>query len=227
MELSDHGHSLTLQMTAFVRFFSRLVLVVACCSAALAARADNDVRFSATLTPAQRERAGLTQLNADNVAVIDGLVRQDEAASKFRDNDVDRTRFSERRTPREREIAGLEHLSASQLTALDDLVGRRIAGAPLADATVVATGTAGASAGVKPNLTPHQLDIHGEMSFTYGWGKGGSFTGGDLVLNYDDPEGRYAVQVGYSEYHGKGLAPCFAPGYGLYRGYPAGFSAFR
>src|SRR6185312_15931005 len=124
MELSDHGHSLTLQMTAFVRFFSRLVLVVACCSAALAARADNDVRFSATLTPAQRERAGLTQLNADNVAVIDGLVRQDEAASKFRDNDVDRTRFSERRTPREREIAGLEHLSASQLTALDDLVGR-------------------------------------------------------------------------------------------------------
>lgn len=210
------------------RLFPRLVLAVVCLGAAVAARADNDTRFSATLTPVQRERAGLTQLTVDNVAVIDGLVRQDEAASKFKDNDVDHTRFSQRRTPREREIAGLEHLSTSQLTALDDLVGRRISGtAPLADATIVSAGSATGSVGVKPNLTPHQLDIHGEVSFTYGSGKGGSFSGGDLVLNYEDPEGRYAVQVGYSEYHGKGLVPCFAPGYGLYRGYPGGFSAFR
>lgn len=210
-------------MTSFARFLPCFALVVFCSGIAVAAEADNDVRFSATLSAAQHDRAGLTQLSADNLAVIDGLVRQDEAASKFKDNDVDHTRFSQRRTPRERNIAGLDHLSASQLAALDDLVGQRISGtAPAADATIVSGSSAGGSAGVKPSLTPHKLDIHGEMSFTYGWGKGGNFSGGDLVLTYDDPAGRYSVLVGYSEYHGKGLAPCFAPGYGIYRAYPGG-----
>ena len=201
-------------MTSTLRFVPRLVLAVLCIATTVIVRADGDVRFSATLTPAQRDRAGMTQLTGDNVAVIDGLVRQDEAASKFKDNDVDHTRFSQRRTPRESELAGLDHLSATQVTALDDLVGQRISGiAPVADATFISAGSAPRIAGVKPSLTPHKLDIHGEMSFTYGWGKGGSFSGGDLVLTYDDPAGRYSVLVGYSEYHGKGLTPCFGPGF--------------
>jgi hypothetical protein len=58
------------------------------------------------------------------------------------------------------------------------------------------------------------------MSFTYGGGKGGNFSGGDLVLTYDDPAGRYSVLVGYSEYHGKGLSPDFCTGYGPYRAFP-------
>jgi hypothetical protein len=96
--LSPHP-SPTLRMIAAVRFFPRLILTVACACVAFATRAiADDVRFSATLTAAQRDHAGLTQLSADNVAVIDGLIRQDEAASKFRDNDVDHTRFSQRRT---------------------------------------------------------------------------------------------------------------------------------
>lgn len=201
----------------------RLFLALLCGSAALLAHAASDVRFSAALTPELRDRTGLSSLTADNVAVIDGLVRQDEAASKFKDNDVDHTRFSVRRTPRERDIAGLDRLSAAQLVLLDDLVGQRISGiAPVAStvsATLVSPGTGTA---VKPNLPANQLDIHGEIGFTYGWGKGGSFSGGDIVLTYDDPAGRYSVLVGYSEYQGKGLSPCYYPGYGPYRYSPFG-----
>src|SRR4051794_10322796 len=115
-------------MTSTVRVITRLVAVLLCGLVATAARAENDARFSSTLTPAQRDLAGLSQLTGDNLAVIDGLVRQDDAASKFKDNDVDHTRFSQRRTERERELAGLDHLSSSQLTALDNFVGQRISG---------------------------------------------------------------------------------------------------
>jgi hypothetical protein len=185
--------------------------------AASSGLAQDDVRFSATLTPDQREATGLAHLSADNVAVIDGLVRQDEAASKFKNNNVDHTRFSARRTDRERDIAGLNQLTPAQLTRLDGLAGLRISGPALVPgATIVSTtGTA-----VQSPTAGRKLDIHGEVSFTYGWGKGGSVSGGGIVLTYDDPEGRYSVLFGYSEYHGKGLLPCYYPGYGPYRSYP-------
>jgi hypothetical protein len=181
-------------------------------------RAQDDVRFSATLTPDQRESAGLTLLSADNVAVIDGLVRQDEAASKFKNNNVDHTRFSQRRTERERAIAGLNRLTPAQLTRLDGLVGLRINGpAPTEPATVVTT----AGTAVQSATAGRKLEIHGELGFTYGWGKGGNVSGSDLILTYDDPAGRYSVLVGYAEYRGKGLVPCYYPGNGFYRPYPS------
>ena len=191
---------------------------------AAASRAEDDVRFSATLAPDQREVTGLAHLSADNVAVIDGLVRQDEAASKFKNNNVDHTRFSERRTERERDIAGLNQLTPAQLTRLDGLVGLRINGpAPTEPATVVTTsGTA-----VQSATAGRKLDIHGELGFTYGWGKGGNVSGGDLILTYDDPAGRYSVLVGYAEYHGKGLAPCYFPFDSFYRPYPGGLPLSR
>ena len=202
-----------------MRLRGRLFLVLLCGCAALLARAASDVRFSATLNPDLRERTGLSQLTPDNVAVIDGLVRQDEAASKFKDNNVDHTRFSQRRTDRERDIAGLSGLTPAQVSLLDDLIGYRITGiapaSPTAASITATTGTA-----VKPNRSTDKLEIHGEIGFTYGWGKGGSFTGGDIILTYDDPAGRYGVLVGYSEYQGKGLPPYYFPGYGPYRAYP-------
>jgi hypothetical protein len=199
----------------------RLFLALVCGCAALLARAASDVRFSATLSPDLRERTGISQLAPDSLAVIDGLVRQDEAASKFKNNDVDHTRFSERRTARERDLAGLNRLTPAQISLLDDLIGYRITGVPPASASsgtiVSTTGTA-----VKPNLAAQKLDIHGEIGFTYGWGKGGTFSGGDIILTYDDPAGRYGVLLGYSEYQGKGLSPCFYPGNSPYRALPFG-----
>jgi hypothetical protein len=200
-----------MKLIAACRILPLLVFGLLATLAAPASGAADDVRFSASLTPAQRDRTGLSQLADDNVAVIDGLVRQDEAASKFKDNPVDHTRFSARRTARERELAGLDRLTPAQLGQLDTLVGQRISGtAPAPDGEVAAAGVST----VRPTAAHRSLEIHGEVSFTYGWGKGGSFSGGGIVLSYVDPLDRYAVLVGYSEFHGKGLLPCYYSDYG-------------
>ncbi len=203
-------------MTALGRILPRLLLLLSLAASAPYARAEEDVRFSATLTPAQRAAAGLDQLTPDNVAVIDGLVRQDAAASRFRNNPVEGTRFSQRRTAREREIAGLDHLATAQLAALDERVRLQLAGPapePAATAALTSAATAG-SGGVQAVAYKRPLELHGEVSYTVGWSKAGSFQGGDLVVSYDDPAHRYSVLVGYSEYHGKGLPPWFLPGVG-------------
>ena len=195
------------------RFFTRLLLAAGFASALLCTRADSGLRFSASLTADQRTQAGLAQLTPDNVAVLDGLVRMDVAASKFKDNDVDHTRFTARHTSRERELAGLDHLNAAQKASLDALVAERISGAAPSGGNWVTTTarTPGAAPGVKPNRSTDQLDIHGEISFTYGWGKGGNGYGTDVVLTYEDPAGHYAIAVGYSDWHGKGYYPTMLP----------------
>jgi len=193
-----------------LRILPPLALSLLALATVAGGRPGDDVRFSATLTAAQREVAGITVLSADNVAIIDGLVRQDEAASKFKNNRVDHTRFSQRRTDRERDIAGLDRLTPGQITRLDELIGERIAGPPPAPADTVTS----ASPAVSAADTQRPLDIHGEISFTYGWGKGGSVRGGDVALWYADPERHYTVFFAYSEYRGKGRLPCFYPGFG-------------
>ncbi len=205
-------------MLAATRLLPHLALILLGACAALSVRAADDVKFSATLTPDQREHAGLAQLSADNVAVVDGLVRMDVAASKFKDNDVDHTRFSERHTPRERELAGLDRLTSDQRATLDEYVYERISGTAPSGVAWVASKP---SIGVKPNISTNKPDIHGQISFTYGTGKGGSVYGSDVVLTYVDPAGHYAVAVGYSDYHGKGYYPSCLTGYGPYRPYPA------
>ncbi|MDB6128850.1 MAG: hypothetical protein JWM35_2746, partial [Verrucomicrobia bacterium] len=130
-------------------------------------RAADDVRFSATLSPEQRTAAGLAALTADNVAVIDGLVRQDEAASKLKNNGVDHTRFSQRRTAREREIAGLDQLNQAQVNTLDMLIGHRIAGTDSDFVASVSTESHSAT-GVTAVKLKRPLEIHGEISYTYG-----------------------------------------------------------
>lgn len=191
--------------TLATRIFLLLTLTIATGRAAV-----SDTRFSATLTPAQRAELGFTQLTDDNIAVIDGLVRQDEAASKFKHNAVDGTRFSQRRTAHERDLAGLDRLTAAQLAWLDELVVRQIYGPVLSAASSSGSSPGPAEKTVAPKLP---LEIHGQISYTYGWGKGGNVQGGDIMLYYDDPDHRYSVLVAYSEYHGKGLFPGYYPGY--------------
>ena len=206
-------------MPTAARILPRLLFLLLCAGAALPGRAAEDIRFSATLTPAQRLGTGLSQLTSDNVAVIDGLVRQDEAASKFKNNGVDHTRFSQRRTAHERTIAGLDGLTAAQLEQLDQLVRRRIVGPEPEPAATTTLSSGSAGPGFKSVGYVRPLEIHGEISYTYGWSKAGSFQGGGLVLTYDDPAHRYSVMVGYSEYHGKGLPYSCYSGGGPYRPY--------
>ncbi|MEO6873234.1 MAG: hypothetical protein ABI222_00290 [Opitutaceae bacterium] len=218
-------------MTFSPRIFLCLVLALLCGPAV--ARAAGDERFSSTLTAEEHDRAGLGQLSADNLAIIDGLVRQDDAASKFKNNEVDGTQFSQRHTPRERELAGLDLLNPAQLATLDKLIGQRYVVYPAAARDFAATmpSVAAPLVGVKPTLSTDKLEIHGEISYTQGWSKGGSYSGGDILLTYADPAGRYAIAVGYGEYRGKGTlaSPGFYPGYGYgpYRTYSDRFNTFR
>ena len=75
-----------------------LLLVLGCLTFAAIGRAADEVRFSATLSESQRKETGLAQLTEDNVAVIDALVRQDEATLKRRGTLSSFGSFSQRRS---------------------------------------------------------------------------------------------------------------------------------
>ena len=115
--------------------------------------------------------------------------------------------------------ADLARLTAAQLGQLDELVRRRLAGPEPEPAATAALSSGAAGPGANSVAYRRPLEIHGEISYTYGWSKAGSFQGGGLVLTYDDPAHRFSVAVGYSEFHGKGLPYCFYPGGGPYRPY--------
>ena len=58
---------------------------------------------------------------------------------------------------------------------------------------------------INPTETKSERKIHGTYSLSFGWGSGGySERTGSVMLHLDDPDGRYAISVGYSESHIKG-----------------------
>jgi hypothetical protein len=187
--------------------FLALLCLAGGLAAATRAGEETEPRFSSTLSPVQQAEIGLDRLTVDNIAVIDALVRLDAAtATRLVRNNIRTTRFSERRTAHEREIAGLDRLSPEQMRKLDQFVALRIPSPVPADADL-------AYASVRlDSHTPIAVkkpapEIHGSVSLTYGWSRGGSIRGVDTSVTYVDPRKRYSVTVGYSEYRGSGLAP--------------------
>lgn len=174
--------------------------------------AAEDTRFTSTLSTSQRTESGLDLLTSDNIAVIDALVRQDEATLKRRGSLASFGTFSQRRSEQEKEISGIAKLTPAQLTRLDGLAGVRISPPPpmpMADGSAPQS-----SSGMLlkvPGPKPYALEVHGSMSLTYGWSKAGSVRGGDFQVSVQDPARRFSLSVGYSEYHGEGLNPVYDP----------------
>jgi hypothetical protein len=159
---------------------------------------------------------GLDQLTSDNVAVIDALVRLDTvAATRLLHSTIRSTRFSQRRTEHERDIAGFVRLNDEQLAKLDQFVALRIPAPPLPLTADLPYASIGFEAPPVFNKRP-AVELHGSFSLTYGWTKGGSVRGADTTVTMIDPKHRFALTVGYSEYHGKGLAPYASPADGTY-----------
>jgi hypothetical protein len=189
----------------------------------LAARAAaQDVRFSQTLSAADRSTCGITRLTSDQLAVLDALVRRDteKLAAKTNAADSVRAAFSERLTADERRNAGIATLMEAELPQLDALVARhqsaKLARTLLAPPMIAARSYRDR---VTPRETTPERKIHGEFSLSYGWGSGGyNEKTGSMLLNYDDPQGRYSVTVGYSESHVKGPAVYRDPFYDVPRG---------
>lgn len=185
-------------------------LLVATALLAGAAAHANDLRFSATLSAADRAAAGLSKLTSDQVAVVDALTRRD-TGSRSTTTTVSGepgakapTTFSQRLTTEERQTAGLPALRPEEVAQLDAFVERyqagRLARTLLAPPTYLTP---------RSRLTPterkKEREIHGSFSLSYGVGSGGySEKTGSMVLTLEDPDRGYSISVGYSESHVKG-----------------------
>jgi 2-oxo-4-hydroxy-4-carboxy--5-ureidoimidazoline (OHCU) decarboxylase len=190
-----------------------LLLAVALLAAALTAtvRATDLTRFSQVLTAEQRAATGLDQLTSDQLAVLDALVRHDDAYAVPSTPAHPRpAHFSQRLSADERRNAGLTRLSPDQLARLDALVEQRV---PLRVPFVAPAAGATTPAVEVERVRPQ---IHGSVTLGMGWGSGGySEMGGSMVVDYYDPAHNLDLLLGYSEVHTKG------PVY--YRNCPDGF----
>lgn len=205
-----------------MRSISHLLLAVSALALAATVRAEEPLRFSKTIpTTAESAELGLTQLSADQLAVLDALIRQDVKNWDYVAKTPRADRFSARLNATERHNAGLDLLSDAQLVRLDTAVERLMPTAPRGSyaattAAVTTTSTAPAALrAVKINRSP---EIHGSVSLMVAAGSHGySAYGGAVEVNYTDPASRFSIAVAYSEVHSKG-----GPAWGS-RGYYDGF----
>ena len=170
-------------------------------------RAATNAGFSADLSSAQRQATGIDQLSENELAMFDVLVASDLATAR----QLRITTFAERFSDRHRgQKAGIEQLDAGQLAQLDELVADAIASQPLPKE--------------RPRLKDNEvvslqrrLQVHGGMSFTYGWASGGrDFREAGAWVSYFDPVTGLGLSVGFSQYSGDVLYPY---GYYPYGGY--------
>jgi hypothetical protein len=166
-----------------------LLTVIAPCSQG------QDGRFSKTLTASEQTDAGLGRLSADQLAVLDALIRRDEKINVTPDAAHPApARFSQRLSPEERASSGLASLSQAELTRLDALVQRRSSG------NVSSVVSSAARPALQPEPSAPAPEIHGMISFTFGGGRGGyREKGGFMMLDYQDPAHGLDLLVGYGE----------------------------
>jgi hypothetical protein len=175
--------------------FWRIVALGCLLTAIAASGRAQDGRFSTPLTASARTAAGLERLAADQLAVLDALVRRDEKINAKPDTAHPvPVRFSQRLSPEERASAGLDSLSAAELAQLDALVP------PPASGRVSSLTSKAAGPAVQPEPSAPAPEIHGMISFTFGGGRGGyREKGGFMMLDYQDPAHGLELLVGYGE----------------------------
>ena len=184
--------------------FHPAILALGACLALPASAAPVAPRFSHSLTSTEQAEAGVSRLTSDEAAVLDALVRRDIGGqADLRDGAEKPAEFSKRLSDDERRLTGLVRLEATEVARLDELV-TRITAARLAR-TLLAPPAFLRRSRIEPAETAERGRVHGSFMFSMGWGSGGySERTGAVMLNYDDPAGRYSVTIGYSESHIKG-----------------------
>ncbi len=177
---------------------------------AVRAGAEEEVRFTKALSPAEMAQIGLTRLSSDQLGALDALVRRDldQAAVTDPVKHPRPARFSERLRTDERSTAGLELLTATELTQLDAAEQKLVLpprGAWLATAQPTAPTT------IYSEPIHRGMEVHGQVSLMVAAGSHGySAYGGGIVVTMEDPSHHLAIAVAYSEVHSKG-------GYGYLR----------
>lgn len=184
--------------------------LVACMALSLAPLRAADTGFSATLSTGQRSATGVDQLTAEEITIVDLLVASDLATARQLRITTFGGRFSDRHNGQK---AGIERLDSDQLAQLDELIADTIAAQPLPKD--------------RPRLKDNEvvslqrrLQVHGGMSFTYGWASGGrDFREAGAWVSYYDPVSGLGLAVGFSQYSGDVLYPYGYYGSGPYYPY--------
>jgi hypothetical protein len=183
--------------------------------AGVARAAGEDVRFSHSVSPADRAAMGLDRLNSDQLAILDALVRRDATSRLDSETEAAKApgRFSTRLSAGERTNTGLAGFTPEQLAKLDAAVEKHgtvdLARALLAPPVFVDHRSA-----ARPDRKAQKgLDVHGSVSLSYGWGKGYNVKSGSMIVNMSDPAQRYSITLGYGETHvsGNGEPPLLLP----------------
>jgi hypothetical protein len=208
-----------------------LLFVVALAFASASFAADGTGGFTATLSVDQQSAAGLTRLSADEQTNLNTFVAREVSLARQGNVKAFAGTFSSRRKPAERAIAGLDRLSAAEIEQLDRLVATAIAAGP-------------AQLSLPQRLKPKdvarndRLEIHGEVSVAYGWGRGGrEMRAGSIYTEIYDKETGLSLGLGYSQFsgdgwwgygdpyydYGYGYALPMRSGLGLARGFDGGF----
>lgn len=163
--------------------------------------------FFSDLSAHQQATAGLSALSPAERTALDQLVAAELASGRRLLQDEISGSFVNRRTAEERQASGLDRLSAAELARLDELVAAALMLRPkpkerprLKDDEVVSAA--------------RKLEIHGAVTLTYGWNRGGSFHGASLWLDYFDPASGLSLGIGLSNFTGPGYYG--GPGYSGY-----------
>jgi len=154
--------------------------------------------FTATLSAEQQTAAGLPTLSPVELITLDQLVAGELAAVRRAGAPELTGSFVSRRSDAEIKAAGLDRLAFEQLEKLNEFVAAALAAHPkpkerprLKDSDVLA-----------PVAEKNQ--IHGSVTVGYGWGGGQSMWGESLWLQYYDPDNRFGIGVGLSNFNGNG-----------------------
>lgn len=175
-----------------------LVFAATLAIASLAFAADGTGGFTATLSSEQQIAAGIARLSADEQTALNALVAREVSLARQGNVKAFAGTFSSRRQPAERAAAGLDRLVPAELEQLDLFVANAIAAGP-ARPTLPRR--------LKPTDVARndRLEIHGEVTLAYGWGRGGrDMRAGSLYTEIHDKETGVTLGLGYSEFSGDG-----------------------
>lgn len=178
--------------------------------------------FTATLSQEEHTAAGLTTLTAAELTTLDQLVADDLARAQQMKTSALPGTLGTRHSADKLAAAGLDRLAPEQLAKLNELVDEVVYARPqpkerprLKDSDVLSE--------------QGRLQVHGGVSFTYGWAGGGrNFREASAWVSYYDPVTGLGIGFGFSNFSGDSLYGYYPGSYDVYdRGYyPAATSYY-
>lgn len=191
---------------------TRLILLIGWLLAAVLVSQAAEGGFTATLSTEKQVAAGLAELTTAERSALDRLVADELALVRGTERPELSGTFVGRRTETERKAAGLDRLTTAQLEKLNELV-----------ASVLSRPQPKERPRLKESdvlSAARQNRIHGSVTVAYGWGRGGrDMWAQSLWLEYQDPEDRFSLGIGLSNFDGDGFFGYYPDYYGFYPDY--------